>query len=55
MIKIEVICLFFKMLVSLNVKLQRVGCQNDEKNASSQSHEDSNEHKKRARKGLVKV
>lgn len=54
MIKLEVICLFFKMLVSLNVKLQRAGCQYDEKNASSQSRH-SNEHKKRVQKGLVKV
>lgn len=55
MIKLEVICLFFKMLVSLNVKLQRAGCQYDEKNASSQSREDSNERKQRVQKGLVKV
>ncbi|XP_021817853.1 CRC domain-containing protein TSO1-like isoform X2 [Prunus avium] len=34
-------------------KLQRAGCQYDEKNASSQSRH-SNEHKKRVQKGLVK-
>ncbi|BBG99044.1 Tesmin/TSO1-like CXC domain-containing protein, partial [Prunus dulcis] len=35
-------------------KLHRAGCQYDEKNASSQSREDSNKYKQRVQKGLVK-